>query len=465
MEINEFAKGLPWRKVLIKAEDRLLEKDLPTEPSYSASAVGPDGAGSGLENSLDLPNSGTTNEEPTLSAADSTCRANETVSVKHPVIPRLLLGFAFALSLAIAIPWLFVGKRIETKTATSYDEPGRTAFSRPAMAGATITEETNSSSGHVVQGAESTCLPGLSRPSPLNAAIGPHRDPSFNSDRTPGLSGENQFRPHQPLPDAETRSATLEALSKQLQKIETQHRECEVVLRLLNSEAGTFAGFVPEDNLTGVSYLARFQEKVVQLEINKRALAVKFTPGSREILAIDLEIQGIKAAMRECVEANLRFLKKDKEALLAHKAQLEGTKGPVGTGGAAAKPRLSDQSDAERSWFSVSGGIDAVGRGLRNALAYASPAPGVEPAARQTRDGSWSHLAASGPGKGPKPEKTKSQENPNVGSRQSNKTISGVPHRAIGQTVTGEAKRPVKIPVTSIRSQVVEQPLAVRYGR
>ena len=113
-----------------------------------------------------------------------------------------------------------------------------------------------------------------------------------------------------------------ESISRRLQKIELQLRECELVLQLLDSGKGVFSGFVPDNNITGISSLVRFQERIVQLEINKRALAVRFTPSSKEIQAIDVEIQGIKTAMRECVAANLRFFQKGREQTVGPKGQL-----------------------------------------------------------------------------------------------------------------------------------------------
>jgi len=105
-------------------------------------------------------------------------------------------------------------------------------------------------------------------------------------------------------------------VSRRLQEIELRVRECELIIQLLDSGKGAFSGFVPENNITGISSLARFQEKIVQLEINKQALAVRFAPTSKEIQSIDLEIQGVKKAMRDCVEANLRFFQKGREQLL-----------------------------------------------------------------------------------------------------------------------------------------------------
>ncbi len=156
-------------------------------------------------------------------------------------------------------------------------------------------------------------------------------------------------------------------VSRRLQEIELRLRECELILQLLDSGKGAFSGFVPENNITGISSLARFQEKIVQLEINKQALAVRFAPTSKEIQAIDLEIQGVKTAMRECVEANLRFFQKGREQLLRQKTNSERKKGPIGTNGKGPRPECSEPSLLGRCWSFLSDGIDNVMQQLLSA--------------------------------------------------------------------------------------------------
>jgi len=104
--------------------------------------------------------------------------------------------------------------------------------------------------------------------------------------------------------------------SEQLQRVELQEHGCELALRLIDRGKGVFSGFVPDAGMAGTPSLSQFQEKIVQLEIKKRALEVQFTPNAREVRAVDLEIQGVKRAMRECLVEHLEFLKKGKEQLL-----------------------------------------------------------------------------------------------------------------------------------------------------
>jgi hypothetical protein len=112
-----------------------------------------------------------------------------------------------------------------------------------------------------------------------------------------------------------------EAISAQLQKVEFQQRGSQLALQLIDSGKGVFSGFVPDQSLTGVPSLTHFQDRIVQLEIKKRALLTQYMPGSKEIVVIDLEIQGVRSAMRECLAEHLQFLKKEREQLLAQKGE------------------------------------------------------------------------------------------------------------------------------------------------
>jgi hypothetical protein len=126
------------------------------------------------------------------------------------------------------------------------------------------------------------------------------------------------------VPDKEIR-----LLVDQLSVLERQERNCTLALALIDSGKGVFSGFVPGNDLTGIPVLAKFQEKIVELEISKKSLLVRFTPKSREIMSVDQEIKGIKAAMREYIEAHLHFLRRGRLELAAQKQELEQKREPV----------------------------------------------------------------------------------------------------------------------------------------
>jgi hypothetical protein len=98
--------------------------------------------------------------------------------------------------------------------------------------------------------------------------------------------------------------------------------------------------------------LTHFQDKIVQLEIKKRALATQYMPGSREIVVVDLEIQGVRSAMRECLAEHLQFLNKEREQLLAQKDESYHNGIPVvGSDQVPIKERCGIQPSRGDSWL------------------------------------------------------------------------------------------------------------------
>lgn len=174
------------------------------------------------------------------------------------------------------------------------------------------------------------------------------------------LEAESRKRLQQAQLDARHSSETqsTEAISNQLQKIEFQERGSKLVLQLIDSGKGVFSGFVPDQSLTGVPSLTHFQDKIVQLEIKKRALATQYMPGSREIVVIDLEIQGVRSAMRECLVEHIQFLKKEREQLLAQKGGPHHDGNPVvGQGQVYQKERCGAQLPGGNSWLVLRDGL------------------------------------------------------------------------------------------------------------
>lgn len=110
---------------------------------------------------------------------------------------------------------------------------------------------------------------------------------------------------------------------ERLRSVEDESRECRFALKLLNDAGGTFGGFLPDGRLMGIPSLDSFQSKITALEIEKKALSVRFQPSSREIRSVDMQINGIREAMKERIRQHLVFLKKKKRDLTALKAQLE----------------------------------------------------------------------------------------------------------------------------------------------
>jgi hypothetical protein len=149
------------------------------------------------------------------------------------------------------------------------------------------------------------------------------------------------------LQNAQLPVATIptEMISAQLHKIGFQEQGSKLAIQLIDSGKGVFSGFVPDQSLTGVPSLTQFQNKIIQLEIKKKALATQYMPASREITTVDLEIKGVRSAMRECLAEHLEFLKKEKEQLLAlNGATLHQGGHPANHDRIAGKERCGTQS-------------------------------------------------------------------------------------------------------------------------
>ncbi len=115
----------------------------------------------------------------------------------------------------------------------------------------------------------------------------------------------------------------VRALNDELQKVVLQQKQCDLTLRLISSRKGVFRGFIPDSQLNGIPSLANFQQRIVELEIKKRSLSVRYTPKSREIQNVDFEIKQIREVMKDCITEHLYFLQQSRELLLAQKSELE----------------------------------------------------------------------------------------------------------------------------------------------
>ncbi len=115
----------------------------------------------------------------------------------------------------------------------------------------------------------------------------------------------------------------LKTINERLQTFDIQEREYELALNLIDSGKSHFAGFIPKESMVEATSLAHFQQKIVQLELHKNALSLKYAPESREIRTVEAEIQAARKAMRQCLVEQLRFVKHNRELLLTQKMELE----------------------------------------------------------------------------------------------------------------------------------------------
>ncbi|GEM_PF-5394427 len=118
-------------------------------------------------------------------------------------------------------------------------------------------------------------------------------------------------------------AASLAIISRQLQMVDVQRQSYELALELMHARPGAFSGFFPERTTPVASYVKSFEARVVNLEMQKKSLSLRFKPQSREIQLINQEIIGIRDAMKEYIGEQLVFLQKRRDTLHAQKTRLE----------------------------------------------------------------------------------------------------------------------------------------------
>jgi hypothetical protein len=159
--------------------------------------------------------------------------------------------------------------------------------------------------------------------------------------------------------EPESTCDTNEALSldSQLRKLELLRRSFELALQSMDNGKGTFKGFIPDVSIAATPSLARFQDKLLELEIKKRGLAVQYTQNSKEIRSIDQEIRGVKGAMRECLSEYVEFLKQGKKGLVSQKAGQEQRKGSKESVEKQASRNSSGQLPNGDAWYRTRDGL------------------------------------------------------------------------------------------------------------
>ena len=124
--------------------------------------------------------------------------------------------------------------------------------------------------------------------------------------------------------DTSARGKSVRNIDERIEKLDALKYEYKLALKLMDSGSGSFAALSSDSN-SGVSKtLVKFQDKIIQLEIERSSLEARYTPQSREIKSIDFQIQGVKGLMKQYLVEQIDYLKKDRDLLVAQKNELEG---------------------------------------------------------------------------------------------------------------------------------------------
>jgi flagellar motility protein MotE (MotC chaperone) len=124
--------------------------------------------------------------------------------------------------------------------------------------------------------------------------------------------------------DTLAKEKSVRNVDERIEKLDALKYEYKLALKLMDSGSGSFAALSSDSN-SGVSKtLSKFQDKIIQLEIERSSLEARYTPQSREIKSIDFQIQGVKGLMKQYLVEQIDYLKKDRDLLFAQKNELEG---------------------------------------------------------------------------------------------------------------------------------------------
>ena len=137
-----------------------------------------------------------------------------------------------------------------------------------------------------------------------------------------------QTAPLAQVTDDSAKTKTVENLDQRLKKLDSLLTDYELAMKKLDSNNGPASAFSLDPSSPVFKTLARFQDKIIQLEIERGSLETRFTPQSREIKSIDFQIDGVKGLMRQYLTEQIKCLKNDKDSLIAQKSELENNSKP-----------------------------------------------------------------------------------------------------------------------------------------
>ncbi len=139
-------------------------------------------------------------------------------------------------------------------------------------------------------------------------------------------------KPQSPVPAEVTENAqnqkALESLNEKIKKLDLLLNDYQLAISLMESNNGSISSFSLDPNSPIFANLARFQDKIIQLEIERGSLEARFTPQSHEIKSINFQIDGVKGLMKQYLSEQIKYLNNDKDMLIAQKKDFESNPQP-----------------------------------------------------------------------------------------------------------------------------------------
>ena len=157
---------------------------------------------------------------------------------------------------------------------------------------------------------------------------------------------------------------TLENLNERIRKLDTLLTDYQMAMKLLESANGNTNSFSLDPSSPIFSTVARFQDKIIQLEIERGSLETRFTPQSREIKSVEYQIDGVKGLLNQYLIEQVKYLNKDKEMLVTQKTELENSslRKPENTELAGSKDmnKSSGMLASGAQWYFVNEGLSVI---------------------------------------------------------------------------------------------------------
>ncbi len=139
-------------------------------------------------------------------------------------------------------------------------------------------------------------------------------------------------KPQFPVPTEVTENAqnqkALQSLNEKIKKLDLLLNDYQLAINLMESNNGSISSFSLDPNSPIFANLSRFQDKIIQLEIERGSLEARFTPQSHEIKSINFQIDGVKGLMRQYLSEQIKYLSNDKDMLVAQKKDFESNPQP-----------------------------------------------------------------------------------------------------------------------------------------
>jgi hypothetical protein len=125
-----------------------------------------------------------------------------------------------------------------------------------------------------------------------------------------------------------SKQQSIDNLNEKIKRLESLENEYQLASKAIDAGGNALGASSLDPQSPVFTALGRFQDKIIQLEIERGSLEARFMPQSREIKSIDFQIEGVKGLMRQYLVEQIGYLKKDKDMLASQKTELEQNSQP-----------------------------------------------------------------------------------------------------------------------------------------